>query len=294
MLIFGRRAAEQDAVRRRVREIGKDTRRTYNLAAEELSEPLFDRLIKPALKTISQLVRRIFPTRSDKEKKSNAQLRRQLTQAGWSISPEDYTVVQMLVMLSCGLLGILLGVLLEADLLRLAAMFVIGVFGAYTILRFLLVSRGTARRRIFEEQLPDVIDLLCVSVEAGLGFEQALQHITENMDGPLVDELAVTCREMSMGRTRREAMLLLAERCDIPDMHSFASALVQAGQLGIPIKNVLHAQSEAIRRARKSKVQEKAAKVSIKILIPMLFFIFPVLFIILLGPAAMNIMRSFA
>ena len=93
-----------------------------------------------------------------------------------------------------------------------------------------------------------------------------------------------------MGRTRRDALLLLADRCDVEDVRSFASALTQAGQLGISIKNVLRSQSVAIRQSRKNKVQERAAKVSTKILFPMLFFIFPVLFIVLLGPAAIKIM----
>jgi tight adherence protein C len=112
------------------------------------------------------------------------------------------------------------------------------------------------------------------------------------MEGPLVDELAVTYREMSMGRTRRDALYLLGERIDVEEVRSFTAALIQAGQLGIPIKNVLQAQASAIRQSRRTKVQERAAKVSTKILLPMLVFIFPVLFIVLMGPTVLNLMSS--
>ena len=131
-----------------------------------------------------------------------------------------------------------------------------------------------------------------ISVEAGLGFEQAIGHITRNMSGPMVDEFAVTYREMSMGRTRREALQALADRCDFDDLRTFTGAIIQAGQLGISIRNVLRSQSAAMRLARKTRAQEKAQKISTRILIPMLIFIFPVLFIILLGPAAMNILNT--
>jgi tight adherence protein C len=142
-----------------------------------------------------------------------------------------------------------------------------------------------------EQQLPEVLDLLSVSVEAGLGFEQAVHHITMNMEGPLIDELTVTYREMAMGRARRDALTLLGQRCELEEMKTFVGALVQASQLGISIKNVLRSQSAAMRQSRKAKVQEKAMKVSVKMLFPMVMFIFPVIFIILLGPAVVNVLH---
>ena len=108
-----------------------------------------------------------------------------------------------------------------------------------------------------EQQLPDVLDLLSVSVEAGLGFEQAIHHITTNMNGPLIDELIVTYREMSMGRTRKDALTLFAQRCDIEEIKSFVGALIQAAQLGISMKNVLRSQSAAMRQARKQRCRKK-------------------------------------
>jgi tight adherence protein C len=160
-------------------------------------------------------------------------------------------------------------------------------------MRFVLTRSITKRKRRMEKQLPDVLDLLSVSVEAGLGFEQAVHHITTNMEGPLIDELTVTYREMAMGRTRKDALTLLGQRCELEEIKAFVSALVQATQLGISMKNVLRSQAAAMRQARKAKVQEKAMKVSVKMLFPMVLFIFPVIFIILLGPAVVNVLKAF-
>jgi tight adherence protein C len=138
-----------------------------------------------------------------------------------------------------------------------------------------------------------VLDLLSLNVEAGLGFEQALLHVIEHFDGFLIDELMITHREITMGRTRREALTLFAERCGLNEVKSFVGAVIQAGQMGIPLKNVLRTQAAAMRTSRKNKIEEKAMKISVKILLPMVLFIFPVLFIVLLGPAVVKIINQF-
>ena len=143
-----------------------------------------------------------------------------------------------------------------------------------------------------QSQLPEVLDMISVSVEAGLGLEQAMIEVVKNFDGPLIDEIAITNREMAMGRTRADALLLLGERCGIEEMQNFTRAIVQATQMGIAVKNVLRSQSEYMRQTRKNKVEEKAMQVSVKILLPMAGFILPVIFIVLLGPAAVKIMDT--
>lgn len=279
---------EQDSVHRRLRVIGSTRTQASALEDNELSKPLYDRMIKPVLTTVRTRVLQLFPASA--ENKSNEHLRKQLGQAGFAIGVDEYNAIRVIVALIAILVCLVLGALLKADLKNRLLLVLGGLFASYTIMRYYLTAKITARKREIEAQLPDMLDLLSVSVEAGMGFEQAVQHITVNMEGPLIDELVVTFREMSMGRTRREAMVLLGERCDVEEVKSFTSALVQATQLGISVKNVLRAQSAAIRQARKNKVQERAAKVSTKILFPMLFFIFPVLFIVLMGPAAIKIM----
>ena len=290
VLLGGRGASARDTVRGRVDEMDRQMRRSLP-ADDEMNRPLSERLFKPLLHGVGQFFGRLLPLNS-RSRANDSRLKRTLEMAGWSMSVDDYLALQLTLMLGTALAGLLAGAVLRLDAGRMLFLFAGGAFGSYAVLRYFVAARGTARRSAIEQQLPDMLDLLSVSVEAGLGFEQALYHITENMEGPLVDEVAVTYREMSMGRSRRDALLLLGERCDVADVQSFASALVQAGQLGIPIRNVLQAQSAAIRRSRRSKVQEKAAKVSTKILIPMLIFIFPVLFIVLLGPSMLTIMET--
>ncbi len=169
----------------------------------------------------------------------------------------------------------------------------VGAYAGYALMRFYLGARVTNRRRSMEQQLPDVLDLLSINVEAGLGFEQALLQVIGHFEGPIIDELTITYREMTMGRPRREALVLLGERCGLNEVKTFVGAMVQAEQLGISIKNVLRTQAASMRDNRRSKVQEKAMKISVKIMLPMVGLIFPVLFIVLMGPAVVKIMEMF-
>ena len=167
----------------------------------------------------------------------------------------------------------------------------LGVYAGYAILRMNLTMNISKRREAMEEQMPDVLDLLSVNVEAGLGFEQALSHVIGHFEGPLIDELTITYREITMGRTRRDALALFAERSELDEIKTFVGAIVQVEQLGISIKNVLRTQAAAMRANRRSKVEERAQKVQVKMLLPMVGLIFPVLLIVLLGPAVVQMMH---
>jgi tight adherence protein C len=214
-----------------------------------------------------------------------------LIRAGFTIGTAEYTLIRFLVIAGLGVLLAAGAFLLTKEASSMTPGLLLGLFLGYVIMRYHLALTITKRRGDMERQLPDVLDLLSLSVEAGLGFEQALYHIINHFTGPLIDELSITYREISMGRTRRDALTYLGERCDIGDIKSFAGALVQSSQLGISLKNVLRSQSTAIRQAKKNKIEEKAMKISVKILVPMVLFIFPVVFIVLLGPAILNIME---
>jgi len=154
----------------------------------------------------------------------------------------------------------------------------------------MLHSRIKKRRAAIQRQLPEVLDLLSVSVEAGLGFDAALQRISDRAKGELIDELTATYREISLGRPRSEALRNFEQRCGLEEIKSFVGAIIQAEQLGISLKNVLKSQAQQMRQLKKQRIEEKAMKTPVKIIFPLVFFVFPVLFIILLGPAIMNIM----
>lgn len=142
-------------------------------------------------------------------------------------------------------------------------------------------------------QLPDVIDLLCVSMEAGLSFDSALARINERLSGILVDELNFILTEIQLGKPRRIALKNLMDRSSVEELNTFISAVIQSDQLGISIKNVLYSQSQHLRNFRRQKAEEQAMKAPVKMMIPLLVFVFPVLFIVLLGPTIINLIQQF-
>ena len=284
-----------DLVRRRVDNVLTNIQKT-DIIDEELSKPLSERIIKPFIKSISVKFEKFMPKPS--EAKSNARrqqsekLKLMLRQAGYNVNPVEYSVIRLFVISgSAFFLGMLTLMIGYSEYVIFSVFF--GVYAGYAIMRFHLTARISKRRRSMEEQLPNVLDLLSINVEAGLGFEQALLYVIGHFEGALIDELTITYREMTMGRTRRDALTLFAKRCELGEIKTFVGALIQAEQLGISIKNVLHAQAAAMRTSRRNKVEEKAMKISVKILLPMVGFIFPVLFIVLMGPAVVKIIEQF-
>ena len=293
VLCFGKSAMRRDAVRKRIDVLSREATRASLASDSDLDRPFTERVIRPLLKKIFSVISGLLPHRKKKtDDERTLKQAKLLKQAGWTITVDEYAVIQLILMIGFGVLGLAVALLTRKDTFDVILYFVFGVFGAYTALRYFCTSAATRRKAAIEKQLPDILDLLSVSVAAGLGFERALLHVIETTDGPLTDEFAVASREMAMGRSRKDALTLLGERCGVEDLSTVTGALVQAGQLGLPICNVLQAQAEAIRHSRRSKVKEKAAKVSTKMLLPMIGLIFPVLFIILLGPSIITIMEQ--
>jgi tight adherence protein C len=142
-------------------------------------------------------------------------------------------------------------------------------------------------------QLPDVLDLICVSMEAGLGFDAALVRIGERLKGLLVSELNTVHSEIKLGKPRREALRSMSERNSVEELSTFIGSIIQAEQLGIPINNVLKTQAKEIREKRRKESQAKAMKAPVKMMLPLVMFIFPVLFIILLGPTIIDLIDQF-
>jgi len=158
---------------------------------------------------------------------------------------------------------------------------------------YLLLQRKiNSRKTSIQKDLPDVLDLLTVSVEAGLGFDGALAKLAEKMKGALVEEFSRVLQEIRVGIPRRDALHALGVRANVPDLSLFTSSLVQADQLGVSIGNVLRVQSVAMREKRRQRAQEKAMKAPVKMLIPLVIFIFPPIFIVLLAPAVIRIVMT--
>jgi tight adherence protein C len=194
-----------------------------------------------------------------------------------------------------GIGGMLLGLMvgLSAGPLGTLAFTAIFAFGAFLLPDFLLSSSARRRKERVRADLPDALDLLAVSVEAGLGFDGAIAKLTEHMEGPLAEEFELTLNEMRIGTSRQDALKRMAERVPAPELVSFVRALVQADQLGISLGRILRVQAADTRNRRQAAAEEKAMKAPIKMLFPTVLFIFPAMFLVILGPAMMHLLELF-
>ncbi len=282
-----------DRVKRRIDSVTSEDRKE-ELLDEDLSKPLFERFIKPVIRSLASKLQKILPnsTKNSRKKQQDEKLKKMLQQAGLSINASEYSIIRLIVIIGTALLSGAVAIFLDMGMSTLLVI-IFGAYTGYVIMRFHLTSNITKRRKAIEQQMPDILDMLSISVEAGLGFEQAIAHVIGHYDGCLIDELTITFREMSMGRTRRDALTLFSERCGLNEIKTFVGAVIQAEQLGISLKNVLRSQAAAMRASRRARVEEKAMKVSVKMLMPMVIFILPVLLIVLMGPAAVTIINQF-
>jgi tight adherence protein C len=247
------------------------------------------RAVEPLLTGLARGVLRLNP------KASVESITLKLLAAGFgrTISPTAYLATKALL---AGL-GVPIGVSLGATagkavggVLLFALMFAaIGFF----LPDALVTMRARGRKDGIRAELPDALDLLAVSVEAGMGFDGAIQKLAENMDGPLVEEFALMLGEVRIGESRENALKKMAERVAIPEVSAFTRSIVQADQLGISLGRILRVQAADTRMRRQSAAEEKAMKAPIKMLFPTVIFIFPAMFIVILGPAFLNLSKFF-
>ena len=256
--------------------------------AIRLKEPIVTRVLRPLFGAMGERISNLVPRRRAER------LRHRLLVAGVSVKvgPEEFLVMQGVGLGAGILLGLLLGKVSGYSgfgMLRLVVLLAgIGLYAPAAWLRRKQDERQAAIRR----QLPDVLDLLAISVEAGVGFEGAIEVVTRHFNGPLADEFGRTLQEMELGLPRRDALQNLKRRTEVPELSNFVLILVQADALGMPIGRVLRTQAEEMRLKRRQWAREKAAKLPVKILVPLTLFILPALFVVILGPAAMSIAKN--
>lgn len=279
-IIFGRKNLVKD----RLYEV-KDLYQTEEV--DELLLPFYQRLIKPTYDSFADFIGRLTP------KGISNDIKQILAYAGAdNITVNRFIAIQLMFSILLVLIYIVFirfaGAKVNLGIIAIAAGF--GFYFPIIVYR----SQGKKRQEAIEKALPSVLDLLYVSVEAGLGFDMALKRTVDSFEGPLSDEFKRVLYEINKGRNRQDAMRAMVKRTGVDDLGTFISAIIQSEELGSNIANVLRVQSTSMRQKRRQRAEEAAMKVPIKMLFPLVFFMFPALFIVILGPAIMMIIEMFS
>ena len=259
------------------------------IESENLDKPFMERIILPFFQQIERKLIRLAPGRIYQ------MLAQRIMRAGkqniWSVTA--FVCFWMLSAVACIVLMVFYAfyvkhmIFIQGFALVLLAM-VIGATLPMAFLDSLIVNR----RRLILRQLPEVLDMLCVSVQAGLSFDGSMTKLADKMQGPLIDECRKMMRDIRMGMTRRLALTNMAERCNIQEIHLFTAAVIQSDRLGVSMSKTLTVQAENVRERRRQTVKEAALKAPIKIMFPLVFFILPALFIVILIPAVLSLIRT--
>jgi tight adherence protein C len=257
---------------------------TINARQLVLEQGASSRVVKPAITSLGATLLRLSPVGWIES------LRRRLMLEGHS--GDTYALERTLVLkFVLGTLGLVIGLFVFSNasgIQQLAITILLIGFGFF-IPDAIIARRGTSRQNEIQLEMPDTLDQLTMSVEAGLGFEAALGRAARSGDGPLAQEFSRTLREVQLGVPRNDALRQLADRTDVPDLDSFVLAVVQSEEYGIPIGPVLRVQSDELRDKRRERAEERALKIPVLLIFPLAFCIFPSIFIVLLGPAAIRI-----
>jgi len=273
-----------DPVQARLQQIAV---RPRSLEELELQRPLSDRTLKPIIRGLAGVMTRFYPANTTKN------LAVKLKRAGMETTSSEFY-------LGVKAFAAIIGAVAVAAIVNLmtsdGTQTIIGAAGGLIVgfmaPDFYLGNKAGGRSKAILDTLPDALDLLTISVEAGLGFDAALVKVTEKLKGPLSDEFKRAASEQRVGKSRQEALRGIVERVEQKELASFISAIIQADQLGVSMSKVLRIQSEQMRSDRRQRAEEKAARAPILIMLPTIGCIFPSLFIVILAPAALSALSS--
>jgi tight adherence protein C len=275
-----------DPVQARLTQLGSAQAR--NLEELELQQPFSERTLRPLVARLSRMGSRLGSASST----DVAERRLALAGNPGDLRLTDWMGVKILVAISTGVVVFLLMGLLAGSLTMGIVLALVGLAIGYLLPEFWLGGKIKARQKVILKMIPDTLDLLTISVRAGLGFDAALAKVVEKLPGPLSDEFRRALAEVRVGKARRDALRDMVPRTNVPPLSNFIGAIIQAEQLGVSISKVLQVQSEQLRIERRQRAEEMAAKAPIKMLFPLVGCIFPSLFIVILGPAIIAIMKT--
>ncbi|MBT9258419.1 MAG: type II secretion system F family protein [Clostridiales bacterium] len=279
-------AEREEVVRKRLRRLQSFHNPADAYEAKELSKPFSERVLKPLFQKWQAFIWARTPAAA------RERVARLLAQAGEMEGSSSYMAQRV----TWGAAGLLMGFLLGAALgFSPGPLLLIAAALGYVLSQiplFRLRQKIQLRQRAFRKAFPDVLDLLSVSVEAGLGLDGAMGKVAAKFSGPVAQEFSLYLKSIRLGMEREAALKGLAERSGLPEVKNFVASLIQAEKLGTPLTRVLRSQSEGLRLQRRQRAQELSLKAPIKLLFPLVIFIFPTIFIVLLGPAAITIFAT--
>jgi tight adherence protein C len=278
-----RRASPEQVLEKRLRSYET---RLHPIDAMELEKPFAERVLQPAIESARERLSRMTP------ESTQDSIRAKLELAGrpGRLEPGDFMLLRYFACVALFMAGLLLGVLLSGPFLALAPMG--GAVGGYFLPVLWLDSKTKDRRKKIAKALPDALDLLTVSVEAGLGLDAAIDQVVKKTTSALAEEFGQFLQEVRLGRGRFESLQAIADRCGIEELHNFVQAVIQSETMGVGIAKIMRIQADEFRRKRRQLAQEKAAQASLKMLLPMIGCIFPTLWIVLLGPSILILMHA--
>ena len=252
----------------------------------ELQRPFSERVLRPAIEKLGSVLSRSTP------QKARQDLLNKLELAGrpGNLTPEDFAAVRIVVAIVTAVVAFLLGLLLGNVVYMVIAIAIGAILGFYLPVLW-LKQKVDARKAEIQKGLPDALDLLVICVDAGLGFDAALARVTDKYRNALSDLLSKALREVSLGRPRLEALDEMGRSSGVEDLHNFIQAVIQSEQFGTGIGKILRIQADEMRRKRRQRAQERGAQATLKMMLPMVGCIFPTLWIVLLGPAVLILMR---
>jgi tight adherence protein C len=279
-------SAAIDPVQARLTQLGAIQAR--NLEELELQLPFAERTLRPLVARLSRMGGRLSSASST----DTAEKRLAMAGNPGDLKLTDWMGVKMLVAIATGVTLFLIFGLVAAGIGAGVIFGIVGFGIGYLVPEFWLGGRIKARQKLILRMIPDTLDLLTISVRAGLGFDAALAKVVEKLPGPLTDEFRRALAEVRVGKARRDALRDMVPRTNVQPLSNFIGAIIQAEQLGVSISKVLQVQSEQLRIERRQRAEEQAAKAPIKMLFPLVGCIFPSLFIVILGPAMISIVKT--
>lgn len=279
---------EREIIRSRIETLRLTIAEDVEKVVPELSLPFNERVIRTGVRKVTTAISKMFPT-------DTTAIAAKLEQAGspWKLQPLEFVglrALSVMIFLAAGVACVFFVELTPLyKIVALACALIIG----YAIPESFLDSTIRERHMKMRKALPDSLDLMVVSAEAGMGFDAALAKVVERTDGILSNEFGRMLQDMAIGRSRSDSLKSMAVRVGLPELTTFVAAIRQADMLGTSIANVLRAQADSLRSSRNIRARESAAKLPVKMLFPLVFCIFPAIFVVLLGPAMLRIMEAF-